>query len=193
MQFSSTEEANEHYLGDSIKKIQQAAPRLIKRLDRMQKVWAGRNSLHAKVKAAHSMVDAILAAGEVSKCSVCKRGCNKCCEVDVDVSGIEAMVIADIYGIPQQKKIERSRRGYTTLCPFNVGGDCSIYQHRPIACRSFFTLDDPAICHDDPHATHVIFTSQSNGSISDIQDHLYKMTGTFCDIRDVYHGHNNKM
>jgi len=35
------------------------------------------------------------------------------------------------------------------LCAFNVGGDCQIYQARPILCRKAHSLDTPDLC--GPH------------------------------------------
>ena len=35
----------------------------------------------------------------------------------------------------------------TTPCPFLDNGSCSIYQHRPLACRSHFSVQNPEHCH----------------------------------------------
>ena len=34
-----------------------------------------------------------------------------------------------------------------TPCPFLDNGSCSIYQHRPLACRSHFSIRNPEQCH----------------------------------------------
>jgi hypothetical protein len=37
------------------------------------------------------------------------------------------------------------------LCPFNAGGDCSVYPVRPTVCRNAHALNTPALC--GPHAS----------------------------------------
>ena len=48
----------------------------------------------------------------------------------------------------QIEKIHQIRWIQTqTPCPFLDNGSCSIYQHRPLACRSHFSIRNPEQCH----------------------------------------------
>ena len=98
--------------------------------------------------------------------SACRNGCSDCCNINVMLSEGEARVIAKAIGRPisepapgkalvpnnlmtqagmmqfQQEKphVTRDRIGHP--CTFLEAGRCSIYEHRPMACRQQFNLDD---------------------------------------------------
>ncbi|MBV8272591.1 MAG: YkgJ family cysteine cluster protein [Cupriavidus sp.] len=83
----------------------------------------------------------------------CKRGCATCCHAEIALWQPEADLIAAKIGVPA-RRLERdsSRYGtpYTTTkapCPFLVNGACSIYAHRPLACRTMVNFDvDSTVC-----------------------------------------------
>lgn len=77
-------------------------------------------------------------------------------------------------------------------CPFLVNKQCAIYKDRPLACRTFFSIDDPKLC-EAGESHHLINSSSNNvtkhinesfqeASIDAIPDHAY------LDIRDFFHG-----
>lgn len=66
---------------------------------------------------------------------VCTKGCDSCCE-SLTVSPIEYYSIkeeiAKLSNLPKNK----IWNGLTKSCRFIVGGECTIYQYRPIICRT---------------------------------------------------------
>lgn len=79
----------------------------------------------------------------------CKRGCSHCCYTPVPITPIEADLIgADIRvkrrTAPLREVATPTQpfEGYTKPCTFLVNGACSIYEHRPLACRIHYSVDD---------------------------------------------------
>lgn len=107
-------------------------------------------------------VSAILA--EATKGYVpCKAGCAHCCHMATLVTIEEAEAIAAATGrkmtMPPPEVLNRSddeikldRAEYEGVpCTFLKDGQCSIYQHRPHACRVHYSLDhDSLLCRIVP-------------------------------------------
>ena len=82
--------------------------------------------------------------------SACRKGCSHCCHIDVAVPREEAQLIAKATGAVLHEPatlsnaLEASGRGdyFGTACTFLLAGKCSIYAHRPLACRTLVNLDD---------------------------------------------------
>lgn len=93
-----------------------------------------------------SMCDSV--GGVVSPSVICKKGCSSCCFMAVGISSSEAKAIAKAYDLPMRfpnpadvlNIVEKYKQ---CRCPF-LGADnaCSIYPHRPLACRTFFNISD---------------------------------------------------
>lgn len=101
--------------------------------------------------------------------SACRKGCSDCCNINVMLSESEARVIAKAIGRPisepapgkvlvpdklmteagmmqfqlEKEQITKDRTGHP--CTFLEAGRCSIYEHRPMACRQQFNLDDDSL------------------------------------------------
>lgn len=86
--------------------------------------------------------------------SACRRDCSHCCHIAVAVSEFEARQIGKAIGrqVTITDDLEGSGAGVVDKykgvpCPFLIDGACSIYFHRPVACRVHFNLaDDEAMC-----------------------------------------------
>lgn len=83
----------------------------------------------------------------------CKRGCNSCCHIAVGVLEPEARAIGERIGVKPADVLGRDDfKGFDwgahNPCTFLKDGECSIYEHRPLACRTHFTLDDDATLCD---------------------------------------------
>lgn len=78
----------------------------------------------------------------------CERNCSHCCHRSVPITAHEAAILSEVSGRPlttvKQAAGPRTVADDlpTTACPFLAEGACSIYEHRPIACRIKFNLSD---------------------------------------------------
>lgn len=84
---------------------------------------------------------------------VCKKGCHHCCYMAVGITSWEAKRIGDYLDIPVYQPpamVEPSFyvEKYTGhMCPFLKNKQCSIYEVRPLACRTHFNISKyPEIC-----------------------------------------------
>jgi Fe-S-cluster containining protein len=84
----------------------------------------------------------------------CKKGCDHCCKLSVFLSVAEAKIIAREIG--REFKMPKTFRSETAMeftgvpCPFLKNHECSIYEHRPFACRVHYSMADSAApCHLD--------------------------------------------
>ena len=121
---------------------------------------------------------------------VCEKGCSHCCRIDVAVTAVEAQYIQKNVGItPDMGHTVTSGHGDTKQpCSFlDAAGTCTIYAHRPFACRAFYALDNPAFCEslDTPHVT---YTSESNGMLNKLFMMIAHLNGRqpIRDIRDFF-------
>lgn len=95
-------------------------------------------------------------AEAVEPVSACKSGCSHCCHIPVALTRIEAERISSATGHkmvsnPSRLPVEAS---YKNPCVFLHEHKCSIYEHRPIACRTYFNLDaDNLLCQLVPGAS----------------------------------------
>lgn len=110
---------------------------------------------------------------------VCKKGCSMCCTLNVDISDFEKSFIKEGFDkLPEKlrdkvveimktkhqktKKLdmnERSKR--RMMCGFNVDGNCSIYENRPLSCRSHHSLDIQACIDGNEENSDVVVQQAS--------------------------------
>lgn len=125
-------------------------------------------------------------AGSVRKLA-CRRGCPMCCYFRVDVSAVEAERIASLVErLPEERRSETLTRlraaaaaeecsldagSYRHPCAFLDGAECSIYEDRPLTCRSYVS-PNVRICELSETQVRV-YPSVSNGiSAKEILDQL---------------------
>ena len=102
--------------------------------------------------------------------AACRRGCAHCCHIAVTMTDVEAREIGQRIGRPPaivagapstQEMLEHpevrvpggpgSEAGYDAPCPFLKAHECSIYEHRPMACRTQLNMDvDALLCELRP-------------------------------------------
>lgn len=115
---------------------------------------------------------------EIAPISACRRGCYSCCHIPVVVTSAEARLLAAVSGrsmtirqdsMTVQQFIDGAdhsalasgdeHRGIP--CPFLADGDCSVYETRPAACRTHFSLaENDLLCKVVPgHPAEVPFAN----------------------------------
>lgn len=104
----------------------------------------------------------------------CKKGCNFCCRMNVDILPEEAELIAvycasnDIViskeYLKKQMKVRKEMIAFSAVgvCVFLKDGLCSIYPVRPLACRKYLVASPAEDC--------------------DIKNYGYKKVAVVCDI-----------
>jgi hypothetical protein len=85
--------------------------------------------------------------------AACNKGCSNCCYQRVMLSQTEADTIAHnikrkaVQLSPAYRLPDEDAFSSGTPCNFLVGGECSIYEHRPLMCRNQVNLDkDNLLC-----------------------------------------------
>jgi len=99
-------------------------------------------------------------AAIVAPVSSCKEGCSHCCKMAVGITGTDAAAIAKHLGIKARPvpaidlaALEDPRDAAVTkymgtVCPFLKNNRCSIYEVRPMACRTHYNLSAfPEVCN----------------------------------------------
>lgn len=126
----------------------EVTPKALAALDRFNDFLKKERTPKAIVQRSHKFLDQWVKAIGIDKSSPCKRGCNACCTHNVDITQVEAAIIADTYNIKHKNLkeglvvIEHKPSDFDgMLCPFNKDGECQIYEHRPIACRVFYSQE----------------------------------------------------
>lgn len=105
-----------------------------------------------KVYAIWALADRFYAG--TGKNVACKRGCSHCCHIAVAMTAPEAEAIGKRIGRTPRKDVPLRQdvkigveSGYHNPCTFLRNGECSIYAHRPLACRIHYSLDvDALLC-----------------------------------------------
>jgi hypothetical protein len=128
--------------------------------------------------------------------SACRPGCSHCCYILVPLSRSEAQMIAKAtkrklteplnpidLGVPR----DPLPTNYDNPCTFLKGTHCTIYNDRPMACRTCVNMDDiPLLCELDPD-------SDSNVPYADARP-IWQLAAqvlgdqTYADIRDWFPG-----
>lgn len=144
-------------------------------------------SRHSKLRQIFALVDK--AAAVVEPLTVCSKGCAACCEIPVDITDLEASYIERNTGRRMKLGVQSAlTRHDTTRCPF-LGDDntCSIYQYRPLACRVYYTFDDPALCAE-LDTTHMTYGTDSNALFKGSRQWIVDLNGAapMADIRDFF-------
>lgn len=152
---------------------------------RLQKVRSGRLKRRAALLELWAIADAFgqLATPQ----SACKMGCAHCCHIPVALAPTEARLMGSLIGrtpavVPVSMDGISGEYGYHRPCPFLVDSRCSVYAHRPLACRVHFNLDvDSLLCELLPDALvpvpylnlqelHTAYVLITHEGLADIRD-----------------------
>lgn len=88
----------------------------------------------------------------VAPLAACKKGCSACCHIPVILLASEAKVIAKEIGVtlklvPLERRNQPAPKfqGEGYACPLLKEQKCSIYESRPLVCRTLYNLDRDAL------------------------------------------------
>ena len=114
------------------------------------KVMAESASVRTKIPKLYALVER--ADEKRSSHVACRRGCDACCHIQVEIPDVEAERIAQFTGRaavkfkPGRHTTSLGQLGRAdTPCPFLVDHACSIYEVRPFVCRDMAVLDVDAL------------------------------------------------
>jgi Fe-S-cluster containining protein len=140
-----------------------------------------------KVKRCHQAIDYYNELVGVHGDSVCEKGCSYCCNVNVTVFHAEVENINSVTGLSGEMKTGRSKDYTGQPCIFLNQGLCSIYNDRPVACRTFFSMDSVDYCADETNPKHVTTTAESSQFYVEVIRLISELSnGELCEIRDSY-------
>ncbi|HCE1583001.1 TPA: YkgJ family cysteine cluster protein [Vibrio parahaemolyticus] len=100
------------------------------------------------------------------KDAVCRKGCAWCCKIPLTVSAVEASYIWARYGVEMDMNAKNViRNEVDDYCPLldQDTGLCTVYEARPLACRTFFTYDHPKECEDPTNAHNITSMNSHSG------------------------------
>lgn len=110
-------------------------------------------SKRAKIMRIYVVADQL---SEIRKPHVaCKKGCSHCCHMTVRLTSTEAQRLGEVIGrAPARLTPEARARPADAFagvaCPFLVDDVCSIYENRPLSCRTHASFDENnSNCHPD--------------------------------------------
>ena len=127
-------------------RILEANPDLHALEDKLLQIANENASLRSRFSKILRFADVISAA--VAPQAGCSKGCASCCHISVGISGAEAQIIGMAIGVKPATGVSSNgdrdalvKHYFGQPCPFLANQECSIYAHRPVACRLHFTLD----------------------------------------------------
>lgn len=122
----------------------------------------------------------------------CKKGCANCCRMNVMISTLEAEQIAKATGRKMASVTRPKQHPIGTFdgvdCPFLVNSVCTVYEDRPLVCRSHasyyvtnFACDTVNMPVTDAPIVEFTGLTEALGMVSAVRGYAI-----FADIRDFF-------
>jgi Fe-S-cluster containining protein len=105
----------------------------------------------------------------------CRAGCPHCCYFSVNINVLEAARLAElVQNMPEERRAATVQRLHMAAaaweqsanrnhpCPFIVDDMCSVYEDRPLACRSYVSVD-AGLCLTERTTTKAVLRSGDPG------------------------------
>ncbi len=133
--------------------IQSLDPVLATREDRIATDLAAQNaSLKSKLAKVTQLMDELSSAA--SSYVACRSGCSACCKMNVSITLLEAERLAAVSGkrlaTVVRPMVHKQDHFAGIPCPFLKNEKCSVYAHRPLACRAHFSFAaDDYVCQPE--------------------------------------------
>lgn len=123
----------------------------------------------------------------------CSKGCSYCCHMDVQITTLEAEYIQVHAGVTL-RDAGTITTGHRDPCPFLArGGSCGIYSSRPLMCRLYHAVGEPANCQPGRSQIHYGHAPLFGNPIyANLVRWVHHATidggGTLRDLRDFFPG-----
>ena len=123
---------------------------------RLSAVVRGAGSVSVRLRELYRFADEHMAL--TNGIAACHRGCAHCCHTAVGLFRPEAQMLGKAIGrrpriVVGHHPLTSVEVGYQNPCAFLHGNECSIYEHRPLACRILINIDsEPTLCELTPPA-----------------------------------------
>lgn len=118
------------------------------------------SNIYSKLRKLYKFTDAIYS--QYSDKSVCQKGCAHCCKIPVAMTDIEALYIErnTDHKIELTENIDKFE--YCSFLDLE-NGVCTIYEFRPLSCRTYLTFDNPSYCEEgSTKHIHTTFSINTN-------------------------------
>lgn len=115
----------------------------------------------ARVEIIHKLIDEEME--DARREATCRKGCTACCYLNVDITNDEARVLKRLLKPGDEKKLRKQAKVKNTeehpyqlsyedaKCVFLKDGECSVYDKRPISCRTHFSASEAILCDTQVH------------------------------------------
>jgi Fe-S-cluster containining protein len=139
-----------------------------------------------RLKSLHRAMDRLGAA--IAPYCACHRGCAACCHYNVQIFPIEAELIQRETSRRRSNRPPSGRDFHGTPCTFLKDGRCTIYNIRPMACRTHVALTKTAYWCQPERSLKLPFPRATfDGALQALQS-IVQSDGrkTIKDIRDFF-------
>jgi len=130
----------------------------MKKLEKYLKSLSKTSQISPIFERIHRVLDDFMAK-RVNRFLSCRKGCSYCCNNAVEILALEAVYISNKTNT--EFRIGRHPVDHSSPCPFLKDNLCSIYEYRPLVCRTYGSLEPSEIC-EDPTATHALHNYKSS-------------------------------
>lgn len=142
-----------------------------------------------KLKSIYKFADWYVKHAGILNQSICQKGCAHCCAIDVDVSKVEALYIAKNTPYTMVGRTKRIRAKYRNYCPMldQETGSCTIYEYRPLFCRTAFAFDNPEYCKPENFEVSAVWACASSPVLRKLHCFLSDMSDyEYADMREWF-------
>jgi uncharacterized protein len=122
----------------------------------------------------------------------CKKGCAQCCHIAAVITEFEAKILAKASGKKRAKVRKTGNRDalvskyFGVPCPFLKNNTCSVYEQRPITCRTHTNLASRAFFCDTTIQPDWSFVPSVNMSSFNLAYGWLLRQEVAADIRDFF-------
>ncbi len=176
---------------DYIKRIQAQREEVANRAQEVKES----GGMGAAVGFLHAEMDTLAAYKLEGTAVSCRKGCSFCCRIPVYVTEGEAELLAqaieqdpkaaDLVLLARQEAVGvaewASMPTADRVCAFldKGSGECRVYAARPLACRSYYVVTDPARCDTVGNPGAMVGKVDFGTGMMRIGGALIKVTGKF--------------